>query len=47
VPERAPNEATVGRDVITVQVSAPDCSLRANCPPDVMTLTRAIDLKIT
>jgi hypothetical protein len=47
VPERAPNEATVGRDVITVQVSAPNCTLQANCPPDVIPLTRAIDLKIT
>jgi hypothetical protein len=47
VPERAPNEATVGRDVMTVQVSAPDCTLQAICPPDVIPLTRAIDLKIT
>jgi hypothetical protein len=48
VPERAPNEATVGRDVITVQVSAPDCSLQANCPPDLnIPNTRGVDLKIT
>jgi hypothetical protein len=48
VPERAPNEATVGRNTITLKVSAPDCSLQANCPPDLnIPNTRAIDLRIT
>ena len=48
VPKRAPNEATVGRGTITLQVSAPDCSLQANCPPDLnIPNTRGVDLKVS
>jgi len=48
VPKRAPNEATVGRNTITLQVSAPNCSLQANCPPDLnIPNTRGVDLKVS
>jgi len=48
VPQRAPNEATVGRNTITLQVSAPNCSLQANCPPDLnIPNTRGVDLKVS
>lgn len=48
VPKHAPNEATVGRNTITLQVSAPNCSLQANCPPDLnIPNTRIVDLKVS
>jgi len=47
VPKRAPNEATVGRNTITLQVAPPDCRLQANCPIDVnIPTSQAVDLKV-
>ena len=48
VPKRAPNEATVGRNTITLQVAPPNCQLQANCPVDLnIPTSRAVDLKIS
>lgn len=47
VPKRAPNEATVGRNTITLQVAPPDCSLQANCPIDInIPTSQAVDLRV-